>query len=118
MVKFEVRHYVRAYMRVIGIVARTLARLLLRLAYVTTPGLKPQTCKLCWKADKLDFHVPDDVWVSVVPLSYRERVICLSCFDDFARETGALYADHLKAIHFAGDRASLEFKPTSVVNLY
>ena len=66
-----------------------------------------QRCKVCGNADKLNFDLPDEIWAAAVPEEYRDRVVCLSCFDDFARERQVAYAGYLTTLYFAGDRASL-----------
>lgn len=68
-----------------------------------------QTCKACGQPDKFDFHVPDQVWCAVVPLALQNRVVCLYCFDEMARESNVEYAHHVSVLHFAGRRASFEF---------
>jgi hypothetical protein len=70
-----------------------------------------QRCKACGRSDKFDFHVPDDLWSAVVPGDLVNRVVCLSCFDDFAAERGVEYARSLRAVFFAGDRAAFELRP-------
>ena len=50
-----------------------------------------QTCKVCQQPDKFDFHVPDPLWATIVPPEFQNRVVCLGCFDDFAREQGVSY---------------------------
>jgi hypothetical protein len=75
-----------------------------------------QVCKVCWKVDRFNFHVPDEIWASVVPPEFRSRVVCLSCFDGFAREAGVLYASSLEVLYFAGDRATFEFRPVLAVD--
>jgi hypothetical protein len=72
--------------------------------------LRQQRCKVCWRADRFDFHVPDNVWAAVVPEALRDRVICLSCFDALAEEQGVDYAEHVHVLFFAGRRTSLEFR--------
>jgi len=67
-------------------------------------------CKVCGRPDKFDFHVPDEIWRRAVPVRYVNRVVCLPCFDDFARETGVDYATAIDALYFAGDRATFIFK--------
>ena len=76
-------------------------------------SLQLQTCKACGNRDKFDFDVPDEVWRAVVPIHLRNRVVCLSCFDDFAQIRGIEYAAHVSALHFAGDGAALVFRPVS-----
>lgn len=80
-------------------------------------GVRPQTCKVCGRWDKFDFTVPDDIWEAVVPPPFRNRVVCLSCFDDFAYEKGIDYAHSLSALHFAGDKASFSFQVASAMNM-
>jgi len=64
-----------------------------------------QRCKACGCRDKFDFHIEDDVWRSVVPHRFRNRVVCLACFDDFAAAKGIDYSTALKALYFAGHGA-------------
>lgn len=44
---------------------------------------------------------------------FRSRVVCLSCFDDFAFNNGVEYSEYLEVPCFAGDRASFEFEVKS-----
>jgi hypothetical protein len=74
-------------------------------------------CKACGRNDKFDFNVPDDVWSEVVPGHLRNRVVCLSCFDDFASDRRIDYARSLRVLFFAGDRASFEFRPVTAVTV-
>lgn len=75
-----------------------------------------QTCKVCLRPDKFDFHVPDDVWEAVVPSELRNRVVCLGCFDDFARERQVDYASCLSVLWFAGDAATFEFRVIAAIS--
>lgn len=50
---------------------------------------------------------PDDVWSAFVRLDHQSRVVCLYCFDDFARERDVNYASTLKTVYFAGENGSL-----------
>ena len=81
------------------------------------PDTQRQTCKVCGRPDKFDFTVPDDVWRRVVPPSFQNRVVCLYCFDDFAREAGESYADAISTLYFAGDSAVLTFQTVGAVDL-
>jgi len=72
-----------------------------------------QKCKVCGRIDKFDFHVPDEVWTRIIPLVYIDKVVCLSCFDDFAQRVGVKYADSLQWLYFAGNRASFELSVTA-----
>lgn len=69
-----------------------------------------QTCKACGRPDKFDFHVPDEVWAAVVPPTLLNRVVCLDCFDQFARERHIPYAHCLDTLYFAGDQAVMVFR--------
>lgn len=68
-----------------------------------------QTCKVRGRRDKFDFNVSDEAWDLVVPESLRGYVVCLSCFDEYARGRGVDYAPHLSVLYFAGDQCCFEF---------
>lgn len=70
--------------------------------------MQRQRCKACWNADGFNFHVPDEVWESVVPVELRDHVVCLRCFDQLALLAGVEYAGRLGEIYFAGDQATLK----------
>ena len=76
-----------------------------------------QTCKACGRPDKFDFNISDEVWTAVVPEAYRNRVLCLYCFDDFAAARGIDYARALRDVWFAGDRAVFQFVPVTRVTV-
>lgn len=44
-------------------------------------------CTVCGSSAKCDFNVPDDVWKTVVPTKYWNKVVCVECFGNFACET-------------------------------
>jgi hypothetical protein len=71
-----------------------------------------QTCKACGLPDKLCFHLPDEIWCSIVPQKLQNRVVCLGCFDDFARSKDVNYATSLRVIYFAGDKAVFRLEVT------
>jgi hypothetical protein len=75
-----------------------------------------QRCKACGRRDKFDFTVPNETWAAVVPVALRGRVVCLACFDEFAREHNVDYAEQLTELCFAGDRAAFLFLTRSAVN--
>lgn len=77
------------------------------------PDHQQQRCKACGRPDKFDFYVPDGIWKAVVPQRLRNRVVCLSCFDDFARERNIGYASHVSDVCFVGKHATLVFEITS-----
>ncbi len=72
-----------------------------------------QKCKVCGCPDKFDFHVPDAIWQKIVPSRYRNKVVCLGCFDKFAFEKQVDYSDFLDVLYFAGDRAVFKFTAVS-----
>ncbi|MCL5265139.1 MAG: hypothetical protein M1343_08115 [Chloroflexi bacterium] len=76
-----------------------------------------QTCKVCGHADKFNFHVPDHIWRAVVPYPYRQLVVCLSCFDEFARQRQVDYAPFINELLFVGDRAHFAFKPIRTLTI-
>lgn len=79
--------------------------------YVVGTIAMDQTCKACGRRDKFNFHVPDDLWVAVVPPEHRNHVVCLSCFDDFAAVGRVDYATHLTGpLWLAGDAATFGFR--------
>jgi hypothetical protein len=69
-----------------------------------------QKCKVCGRVDKFNYNVPDEMWRAIVPHSFQNNVVCLSCFDDFASETGIGYTCALQSLFFAGRKACFEFK--------
>lgn len=79
--------------------------------------MRRQTCRVCGHVDKFNFDVPDDVWAAVVPVDYRFKVVCLACFDTFARKHSVDYAASLRAVCFAGDAAAFEFQAVARADL-
>jgi hypothetical protein len=81
-----------------------MGRALRRALYGLRRGLRPETCKDCWSANGIDFHVPDDVWSAVIG-PHRWRVpglgtvtspsLCLDCFDSRARRAAVIYGDRI-----------------------
>ena len=76
-------------------------RLLRRVVYAVNPWRR-QTCKDCWRAGGLDFHVPDEVWQAVVP--GRTTVLCLDCFD---RRAEAARVDYSPTIRLLGRQCGI-----------
>jgi len=54
--------------------------------------------------------VPDEIWVSVIPTEYQSGVVCLSCFDGFAKEKDINYSNYLQDLCFAGGKATFRFE--------
>lgn len=69
-----------------------------------------QRCKVCGYRDKFDFYIDDCIWKKVVPKKFQNRVVCMSCFDDFAKKKGISYEGYVHAFHFAGDADSFELQ--------
>lgn len=74
-----------------------------------------QTCKVCGRRDKFNFHVPDEFWERVVPPEYQNHVVCLSCFDDFAAQKGIDYSGAIKSLHFVGEQVAFGFIPVLAI---
>ncbi len=66
-----------------------------------------QMCKICGQADGFDFHVPDETWAAIVPHRWQRSVVCLRCFDRFAKARGVEYKDAL-TLYFAGEMHSFD----------
>lgn len=69
-----------------------------------------QTCKVCLRPDRFDFNVPDALWAAIVPPEFQNGVVCLGCFDDFARDKGISYHNGVRTLYFAGDQATFVFQ--------
>lgn len=70
-----------------------------------------QRCKACGRVDYFSFQVDSPVWRIVVPPELRDRVVCLPCFDDFAKAKGIDYQDAMwDTLHFAGNASNIMFK--------
>jgi len=76
-----------------------------------------QTCKACGKRDAFDFHISNETWKDVVPARLQNRVVCLCCFDHFARERGVSYAHEITTLYFAGEKGVLIFEPLKAIDV-
>jgi hypothetical protein len=76
-------------------------------------GFRRQSCRVCRCEDKFNFYVAAEVWEKVVPAEYQNQVVCLPCFDEFARTQDVDYSDSIEALYFAGSRASFKFQTVS-----
>jgi hypothetical protein len=45
-----------------------------------------EICKICFHANPVGFHVPDEIWEAAIPERMRGEVICLQCFARLADE--------------------------------
>lgn len=74
---------------------------------------KRQKCSVCDCQDKFNFYVPDEIWREVVPQEYSNKVVCLQCFDEFARKKSVDYSDSIETLYFAGNQATFKFQTVS-----
>ncbi len=74
---------------------------------------KRQKCSVCKCVDKFNFYVPDELWKDVVPHQHQNKVVCLPCFDEFAREKNVDYSESIEVLYFAGNQASFKFQTIS-----
>jgi hypothetical protein len=79
-------------------------------------GFKRQKCSVCRCEEKFNFHVPDEVWKNAVPDEFQNRVVCLACFDEFARRNNVDYSNSINELFFAGDKATVKFEAKSTQN--
>lgn len=56
--------------------------------WTKTRRLRREVCKRCFRENPVGFRVPDEVWAAAVPERYRDKVLCIFCFDDFATRRG------------------------------
>jgi hypothetical protein len=80
-------------------------------------GFKRQRCRVCKCEDKFNFYVPDEVWREIVPPEYQNKVVCLPCFDEFARKQNVDYSRSIEVLYFAGRQASFKFQTVSAQSI-
>ena len=73
-------------------------------------SFKRQHCHVCHCEDKFNFNVSDELWREIVPLEFQNKVVCLPCFDELAREKNKEYAHSIAVLYFAGRQASFKFQ--------
>ena len=76
-------------------------------------GFKRQRCSVCKCEDKFNFYVADDMWREIVPAEHKNKVVCLPCFDEFARNKRVDYSASIDALYFAGRQACFKFQTVS-----
>jgi len=54
-----------------------------------------ERCGVCHKVSPVSFHVPNDVWLRVVPSYFRETPICILCFASFGDERLIAWEDEI-----------------------
>jgi hypothetical protein len=72
-------------------------------------SFKRQRCSACKCQDKFNFYVPDEIWREIVPVQYLNKVVCLQCFDEFARKKNIDYSHSIDTLYFAGSQATFKF---------
>ena len=80
-------------------------------------SFRRQRCNVCRCEDKFNFNVSDRLWRQIVPPELQNKVICLPCFDELARERNVDYADSIDVLYFAGRQASLKFQTVRAQSL-
>ena len=73
-------------------------------------SFRRQRCNVCHCEDKFNFNVSDKLWRQIVPPEFHNKVVCLPCFDELAREQNVEYADSIDVLYFAGRKASFKFQ--------
>jgi hypothetical protein len=53
------------------------------------------------------------VWRGIVPAEHKDKVVCLPCFDEFARKKRFDYSESIDALYFAGRQACFKFQTVS-----
>jgi len=46
--------------------------------------IRQGTCAVCGFLENCDFKVMDDAWQTIVPIEYRNEIVCVKCFEAFA----------------------------------
>jgi len=46
--------------------------------------IRQPICAVCGFLENCDFKVMDDAWKTIVPIEYRNQIVCVKCFEDFA----------------------------------
>jgi hypothetical protein len=55
-----------------------------------------EICKLCSSVNPVGFSVPDDIWQAVVPIGYRQNVVCLTCFTRIGDSKNVLWDNEIE----------------------
>ena len=74
-------------------------------------SFKRQRCQVCRCEDKFNFNVSDELWREIVPLEFQNKVVCLPCFDELAREKNKEYAHSIACFTLPGAKRASNFKP-------
>src|SRR5262249_20447750 len=46
--------------------------------------IRQGTCAVCGFLENCAFKVMDDAWKTIVPIEYRNQIVCVKCFEAFA----------------------------------
>lgn len=61
-----------------------------------------ETCKRCGRENPLGFNIPDDIWKAAISPQWRDKTLCILCFDELATYAGVKW-----------DESKIEFYPVS-----
>jgi hypothetical protein len=79
-------------------------------------SFKRQRCQIWRCEDKFNFNVSDKLWREIVPVEFHNKVVCLPCFDELARQKKMDYAHSIEVLYFAGRQASFKFQTVQAEN--
>jgi len=79
-------------------------------------SFKRQRCQICRCEDKFNFDVSDKLWREIVPVEFHNKVVCLPCFDELARQKKIDYAHSIEVLYLAGRQASFKFQTVQAEN--
>ena len=65
---------------------------------------------MCGQPQKLEFHVPDDLWLQVIDPPFQTLAVCLYCFDESAAAKGIPFAAADSELWFAGRQTILQLE--------
>lgn len=81
-------------------------------SHIRVWGSGNQRCKVCGQTTGYCFQVPNDVWAAVVPRRWVGLVVCLWCFDRFAKEREVDYSTSLSDMIFIGEKGNFHLEIT------
>lgn len=77
----------------------------------TESGFKRQRCRVCKCEDKFNYYVPDALWREIVAEEYQDKVVCLPCFDEFARKRRIIIQSRSTCFILRAGRRASNSKP-------
>ena len=69
-----------------------------------------ELCKCCYKFNPVGYNMPDEIWNKVVPEEFRNKVLCLTCFDYFATENGVDWTKHIEEVYFVSGAMHIKYE--------